>query len=377
VPILSSGFRPFFLAATLAAIFLVPAWLVVLSTGATGGYWSGMNFHAHEMIFGYTAAVVAGFLLTAASNWTKTSVATGTPLLLLVLLWLLGRVFPLSSTLPPALTASVDLLFLPAVGVFVGRAMVRTTNRRNYFFVLLLVLLSCANVLFHLEAQGYSVPLGLGRDLALRVLAFMILVMAGRVFPMFTRNATGGSAMIRNSLLLDRLALGSFLVAAVAEFTPLVAWAQAILWLVSGVANTVRMSTWGVSRARAPLLWILHAGYFAIALSMLLQAGFLLGFVPFASALHCFTVGGIGLLTLGMMARVSLGHSGRMLVAPRSVAVSFALLTIAALVRVVFPLAFPSQLIFSWHLSGGLWTASFLLFLVFGSVVWFSPRADS
>ncbi len=373
VPILQSGFRSFFFSATLAAIFLVPTWLFVLSGVEAPPYWSPVLWHAHEMIFGYAGAVIAGFLLTAGSNWTKTNILAGRGLLLLNLLWLLGRVTPLIVSLPPLVVFAVDMAFFPALAFVLGRVMLRTKNRRNYLFVGLLTVFSIANLLFHGERWGFDVQPGLGKLVALRVIAMMLVIMGGRIFPMFTRNATG-NMKIRSVVWLDRLAIVSVLLPSVLD--PLLGESRLIifLWGVAGLINLARMSTWGSLSARDPLLWILHLGYFSLSISFILHAMALLKVVPVASALHCFTLGGVGLLTLGMMARVSLGHTGRLLVAPPAVVGAFVFLSLALVVRVGAPLVSPQWVVSSWHLSGALWTLAFVLFLSFGLKVWFSAR---
>lgn len=369
------GFRCFFFGATLAALLLMPAWLFVLQGGATTPYFSSVAWHAHEMIFGYTGAVIAGFLLTAVGNWTKSVVASPRALLLLSLLWLSGRLCPLVPGLPPIVVFACDLAFLPVLTFVLGRPLGASKNQRNYFLVLLLLVLEFANLLYHLEVWGAPVSSGAGRDLALRMVALLILVIGGRVFPMFTRNATGNQR-IKNVPWLDRLSIGLVVLTTAAEGFSLPRSLVGGLWMLAGVSNIVRMFTWGTLSAKAPLLWVLHLGYFFVALSFVLEGCFQYGLVPQATALHCFTAGGVGLLTLGMMARVSLGHSGRMLVAPNSVAWAFVLLTAAALVRFLTPLLAPAFLSLSWTVSGILWTLAYLLFLLFGWPIWSKPRVD-
>jgi uncharacterized protein involved in response to NO len=256
-----------------------------------------------------------------------------------------------------------------------GRALWASKNQRNYVFVLVLVVLELSNLLYHLEVWGAHIPYGLGRDLALRMIALLILLVGGRTFPMFTRNATGNQR-IKNVPWLDRLSIGLVLFATAAEGLRLSNSLLGSAWILAGVINLARLSTWGARSTKAPLLWVLHLGYFFVALSFVLEGCFRFGLVPQATALHCFTVGGVGLLTLGMMARVSLGHSGRMLVAPRTVVWAFVLLTAAALVRFLTPLLAPGYLTLSWTSSGILWTFAYLLFLLFGWPIWSKPRVD-
>lgn len=380
-PILSIGFRPFFLLATSSALVLVPLWLWVLTHAGVSPYWTGTAWHSHEMIFGFTTAVVAGFLLTAASNWAQRRTASGSLLFGLAALWCAGRLVPLLP-LWPELVAAVDLAFLPALWAVLGRALFAARSRRNYGLLALLAALFLANGAMHAEQlhlHGFHVPLmagpAAGQRWALWVVAGMVLVVGGRVIPMFTRNATGRPE-VRKVAALDGAALVSFFVAVGADVLGVATTIGAMLWLAASALHLARMLTWGSRHARAPLLWVLHVGYAATAASFALEGLSQLGYVPSTAALHLFTVGGIGLLTSGMMARVSLGHSGRHLVVPRSVAVAFGLLTLAAAVRVFVPWYSPAAASLGWMLSGALWASAFALLLHFGVPIWFSPRAD-
>lgn len=376
LPILESGFRTFFFLAALSAVLLVPTWLVVLSSGSVLPYWSPTLWHGHEMIFGFTIAVIAGFLITAGSNWTGRDVASGRLLLALGGLWLAGRVAPFLEVLPGQVVAALDLSFLPVMGAVLARSLIKSGNKRNFFFLFLLAGLATANVMYHLENAGNLDLAGRGRDLSLRIVALMVLVIGGRIFPMFTRNATRVNT-IQNVPALDKLALGFAVFTILLELTPIPEVLLGLAWIVTGLLNVLRMVSWGSSKASAPLLWVLHAGYFAAAASFVLQGLFLLGVVPQSAALHCFTVGCVGLLTLGMMVRVSLGHSGRLLVAPKSMALSFWLLALAALVRIGGSFGIAGLVVPSWHLAGTLWTVSFALLLWFGVPIWFRPRVDA
>lgn len=382
-PLLSMGFRPFFLLASLWAVLLVPSWLFFLQGWGSDQYFQSISWHVHEMVFGFTLAVVAGFLLTAVSNWTGRRTVTGTPLLGLAVLWLLGRVAPLVPGLPPVLVALLDLAFLPALGIGLGRALIGAENRRNYQFLVMLFILTVCNALMHgtpLQNAGVlpasiHIPPRLGQSLALHVVTFMILVVGGRVIPMFTRNGAARPEVGQRPLL-ERWGLASFLLAVVLE--TVLPWLEVVAgaWFLAGALNLARMRSWGTRWAKAPLLWILHLGFAATAASFLFRGAATLGLVPLSAAVHLLTVGGIGGLTLGMMTRVSLGHSGRMLVAPKSMALAFLLLAAAMVVRVGGPLIGPSLLLASYWVSGVLWTLAFALLLAFGLRIWMSPRAD-
>lgn len=373
VPLLSLGFRPFFFLATLSAMLLVPTFLARLGTAAMVGPFDAIGGHAHEMLFGFTTAVVAGFLLTAAGNWTGERTATGLPLGLLAGLWALGRVALVLPGIPSGLASAVDLAFLPTLLLVVARPVLRTKNRRNYVFLFVVAGLFGADLVLHLEAHGIlsrGIP---AKELALRLLAFLLCLVYGRILPMFTRNATG-DARIRAVPLVDRFALGSLLVAIAGDLLRLPGELAFAFWSIAGILAIARMSTWGTWRARSSLLWVLHAGYGLTALSFLLEAAARVGWVPTSTAIHLFTVGGIGLSCLGMMTRVSLGHSGRMLVANRRMTVAFVLLILAAPVRAFGPLVDPAHVRTWLSVSGTLWSVAFALLLSFGWSIWTSPR---
>lgn len=387
LPLLSIGFRPFFLLATVVAVVWVPLWLFALTGGTLGSYFAPITLHAHEMLFGFTSAVIAGFLLTAGANWTQRKTTSATSLALLSGLFVLGRVMLLVPDVPPALVALLDLSFFPALTIVLAIPILKAGSVRNVPFLGMLAVLFIANALMHMDAyflrEWGDSPLlpGLGHNIALQVITLMMLVMGGRVIPLFTRNATK-AAGIASVVAVDRWALAAFALAALLELSGvglLSAGARHIVasaWLLAGALHLYRMSTWGSRHATAPLLWILHVGYGAIALSFVLRGLAHLGWLPSSSALHLLTVGGIGGLCLGMMTRVSLGHSGRMLAAPQRISAAFALLVLAALIRVAVPAISPALAPLSYQLSGGCWTLAFLLFLSFGIPIWFSPRAD-
>ncbi len=381
-PLLSMGFRPFFLLATLTAVIWVPLWLHLLAGGKATGHLPPFALHAHEMLFGFASAVIAGFLLTAGSNWTGRRTATGNVLASLCLLWLAGRVAILAPGIPFWLVRFIDLSFFPALAFVLTVPIVASKNYRNLPFLVMLLLLFVANSLMYAEQaaalEGVSpwFRSGLGQTIALRVITLMMLVMGGRVIPLFTRNATHKQHLAANPLT-DRISLAWFAIVAILAETGLSSAIVAALWLGCGAAHFYRMKTWGTRYASAPLLWILHLGYASLALSFALEGAAHAAWVPQSAATHALTVGGIGGLCLGMMTRVSLGHSGRMLVAPHTMTVAFGLLATAALVRVAGPVFTPSALLLSYQLSGALWTVAFTLLLLFGLPIWLKPRVDA
>jgi uncharacterized protein involved in response to NO len=377
----SKGFRPFFLLAAGFASLVVPIWLLVVSGAvAPVAYLDPASWHAHEMVFGYATAVVAGFLLTAVGNWTQRETLVGAPLLALAALWVLGRAaIPLAPVLPRGGAAAVDVAFLPALLVAVARPLVAARDRRNFVIVAALGALAAANAVVHLDALGLA-PLGAARHaslVAVDVIVLLIVVISGRIVPMFTRNATG-VATIDSVPALDRLAVASTLVVTLVDAAVPETRTAAAASLVAALLTAARAWRWGTRHtAKHPLLWILHVGYAWVPVGFALRATALFGVPVLGSpATHALTVGAIGALTLGMMARVVLGHTGRALVAPRAMTWAFGAITAAAIVRVAVPLvALP------WHfgaliVAGVLWSFAFGAYVVVYAPMLLRPRAD-
>jgi uncharacterized protein involved in response to NO len=379
--LLAKGFRPFFSLAALFAVGIVPLWLLVLR-GAIGtpSYIEATTFHAHEMLQGYTVAVLAGFLLTAVGNWTQRETATGASLLGLALLWVAGRAALFASgALPRFVTAAVDLSFLPALLVTLGRALFAAGSRRNYFILGIIGALWVANAAVHLEALGY-LPYGSGRRANLAALHALVLamsIMAARIFPMFTKNATG-VASIRSVPMLDLATALAILLAAVLDLVVPNSALTGVMFGMAGLLAVARSAPWGMRHTRHdPLLWSLHVGHTWLAIGLVLRAAALLGVPALTStATHALTVGAIGGLTLSMMARVSLGHTGRMLAAPAPLFLAFATVNVAAIVRCLVPLVAPSLYVSGLVVSGVLWSVAFAAFAATYVPILLQPRVD-
>ena len=371
------GFRPFFLAAGLYAVVLMALWLLVLRRGIYLGELSPPVWHGHEMVFGFAVAVIAGFLLTAAQNWTGIRTPSGPPLAALFLLWLAGRVSFLVPGVPPGLVAAIDLSFLPVLALALALPILRAKQLHNYPFPLMLLALAAANALVHGEALGWTAATaGPGLYLAVYVVVTMIVVMGGRVIPSFTDNKLQTRA--RRWKAIEILAPVATLGALVAALIAPVSGVTALLAAVAATVHVIRLAGWYTSRYwSVPLLWILHLGYAWIAIGFVLLTLSAAGLdVTGVSALHAFTVGGIGTLTLGMMARVSLGHTGRLLEPAPVMTRAFALINLAALFRAVLPLLVPgvySQLMATAALA---WIAAFGLFVLVYAPMLLRPRVD-
>jgi uncharacterized protein involved in response to NO len=364
---LETGFRPFFLLAVVFAPVALAQWLWVLQGGVLPAVAGGAaQWHAHEMIFGYTFAVIAGFLLTAARRWTGLETARGGWLLALAVAWVAGRA-AMSGwvSLPAPWRAGVDLLAPLGLLVAVGRPILKAKLWRNLIVLFILSALAGANGLYHLSTQpgweGWSNAAVYG---GLHLVVLLNVVIGGRVIPMFTRNKVK-DASIQNEARLDLAALslsGATAALAVAEAT----WALGVVAALAGVANLARMRRWGWRAAlREPMLAVLHAGYLWIALGQwLLSVSVLTGALPLSVALHALTIGVIGGMTLGMIARVTLGHTGREIEATRGLQVAFVLVNAAALARLSAAALPPSLWRASWWISAGLLGAAFALALV-------------
>ncbi|MDX8127733.1 NnrS family protein [Methylomonas sp. OY6] len=377
-PLFAMGFRAFFALAGLSALALIAVWNS-MSNGSLhiDNYFTGSTWHAHEMLLGYTTAVIAGFLLTAVRNWTGLQTVTPDQLASLCFLWIYGRVLPFySELLPDLLIGTVDFVFLPVLAYFVGKPILKTGNYQNLIFVALLLLLALGNGLIHAQVLGMAGNASLGLVLVVTVIVAMILVIAGRVFPFFTERGLSGVICIRNPAL-DIAAVAVSL----AVFALLMLNISGALLAGAAVAaiviNIVRVAAWYNPRIWfVPLLWVLYIGYGWLILGFGLVSLSAFAVVPQSLALHAFTVGGIGILTLGMMARVALGHTGRALKASNVMALAFMLINLAALFRVLFPALLPN-----WY--GGLvmvstycWLAAFSLFAFYYSPILTSPRLD-
>ena len=378
-PLFGLGFRVFFALAGLSALILIMLWNAIFKGTLTmDNYFADNYWHAHEMLLGYAVAVIAGFLLTAVKNWTGKPTLTGDKLAGLALLWLYGRILPFyAGLLPDALIAAIDFSFLPVLAYQISKPIMQAKHFKSLIFIGLLLLLTLGNGLVHAEILGlYQNTALTGIQLLVASIILLILIIAGRVFPFFIERGLHGTLLIRNPLL-DALSIGS----AVAVFA-------LQLWGVSGtflaltaifavIVNIARLSAWYVHRIwYVPLLWILYVGYGWIVIGFILTAISAYGWVSATLSLHAFTVGGIGVLTLGMMARVALGHTGRPLRASNAMAIAFVLINLAALIRVLLPLALPdwyTLLIYGSTLS---WLAAFSLFMFVYAPILTSPRID-
>ncbi|WP_235679112.1 NnrS family protein [Aquibium microcysteis] len=372
-PILHYGFRPFFFLGAMHAGLAIPAWLWIhLHGGDLPGPFTGLDWHVHEMLFGYLAAVIAGFMLTAIPNWTGRLPLSGWPLAGLVGLWLAGRVACALASDPVAAMA-VDLAFPAVLALSVWREVLAGRNWRNAPVAVMITLFGAANALHH-AGNLDLVPQGLGTRLALAAAAMLIALIGGRIVPSFTRNwlVRAGAASLPASFgRLDKAALAATGLALVLWVAAPDGPATAALMALAGALLLVRLVRWrGYRTGAEPIVLILHLGYLWLAAAFLLFGASLAGLLPGTAALHALTAGAIGTMTLAVMTRASLGHTGRAIVADRTVQAMYALVTLGAALRVAAPLV-PDAYIPLLATGGTLWSASFLLFAIrYAPLLW-------
>lgn len=371
------GFRPFFLAAGVYAVLLMGLWLGVLQGWFRTGDLSPALWHGHEMLFGFAVAVIAGFLLTATQNWTGIRTPSGPPLAALFFLWLAGRLGFLVPGLPVGWVALIDLSFLPVLALTLAWPVMKAKQLNNAPFPILLLTLAAANALVHLDGLGWTAGTArMGLHLAVYVMVALIAVMGGRVIPSFTDNKLRTRARRWKTIewLVPVATVGALIAALVAPASLI----TALLAAIAAGVHVTRLAGWYTRKYwSVPLLWILHLGYAWIALGFALLALSAAGVDSAAvSSLHAFTAGGVGALTLGMMARVSLGHTGRMLEPAPLMTLAFVAINLAALIRVGVPLFFPAGYAQGMAAAGLMWVAAFGLFAVIYTPILLRPRVD-
>lgn len=339
--ILSYGFRPFFFFGALWAAVAVAFWLAMLQgLMSLPTALAPVEWHVHELIFGYVPAIVAGFLLTAVPNWTGRLPVVGTPLLMLFLTWAAGRIaLMVSAWIGVRLAAAIDLVFLAALGAVIAREIIAGNNTRNLKVLAVVSLLWIGNALFHLESIA-RIGDGHGTRLGVAATVLLIQLIGGRIIPSFTRNWLARREAGRLPIPFDRfdgaviavstLALASWILFPDASST-------ALLALCAGALNVARLGRWAGGRTFAePLVLVLHVAFAFVPLGFILLAmGIVLpDIVAPTGALHGWTAGAIGVMTLAVMTRSSLAHTGQPLTATAATQAIYAFAILAALARV-------------------------------------------
>jgi uncharacterized protein involved in response to NO len=377
--ILSFGFRPFFLAGALWAIVAVMLWLPqYFGELSFANAFQPLDWHAHEALFGYVAAIVTGFLLTAVPNWTGRLPLQGRPLLLLLAVWLGGRVaVALSGEIGWALAALVDCAFLALVCAAIAREIVAGKNYRNLKVLIFVTLLFAANVVFHIEAH-VSGSATYGRRFGVAATIALVMLIGGRVIPSFTHTFLARRGPGRLPISFNRFDG----VCVIASTVALAGWVLApqnqlvgLLLIAAGLLNFARLARWAGDRTLGEaLVTILHLAYLFVPLGFLLSGlAALTPAVAFSAGLHAWAVGAIGVMTLAVMTRASLGHTGQSLHAGKATQAIYAAIFLAAAARIGAALA-PQWSFSLLHVAGFAWAAAFLGFaLAYGRALW-RPR---
>lgn len=371
--IFAYGFRIFFFLSGLSALFLVAGWVRFLMTGdLSPAAFDPVSWHAHEMLFGFVSAMIAGFLLTAVPNWTGEKARQGLPLMMLAGLWVLARL--LLFVTGSKVAGVVDLAFLPALLCLLVPPLLRKKQLKVLIFIPILTVLWVSNLLVHLQSWHIASTRSQGLTLGISLVVLLITLIGGRVIPFFTRVALDSEPKKR--VWVEALCVLSVVLLPVLDLlgaSPNIV----LVWSVIAVAaHGLRLLGWTSIRIwRSPLLWVLHVGYGWMILGFALKGAAALGWSPSASSVHAFTAGAMGVMGLGIMSRASLGHTGRPLQASSATTWSFISINLAALLRVFGPITDLNARL-SYGLSGGLWCLAFFLFLwVYGPIL-FAPRAD-
>lgn len=373
------GFRPFFLFAACYAVLAVPVWIAIWR-GSLG--WQPamppLLWHGHEMVFGFAVAALAGFMLTAVPNWTGEAAIRGRRLILLVALWGAGRV---AAYLPwPLVFAVLDIAFLPALALVLGPGIIQRNGRRNGVLVAILLLLAVVNSAVHFDGWGFAnLSGGWALQVAIAIFALLIGLIGGRIVPAFTQGGmkmSGVPFVITGHRIIDGAGMLSLAANLLATLLLAPAPIAGGIALIAAVANGVRLWRWQSWRTLSvPLVWVLHLGYGWLVIGLLLNTLASFDVIPAAMGIHALTAGCFSTMILAVMSRASLGHTGRQLIASRQTTMAYITLTIAAILRVVAPLAgdYYSAMI---DCAGLFWISAFLIFALHYLPILVGPRPD-
>lgn len=379
--LLSYGYRPFFLFASIWAVFSIIAWVLMFSGYDTLAIAiDPFSWHAHSFLFGYLWAVIAGFLMTAVPNWTGRLPIVGWPLAGLVSLWLIGRIaMVFSFYLANYLTIALDLLFPLSFTFAISREIVAGKNWRNLKILILLLMLFCANCLFDGEAfSGIYAADNYGARWAVAIAVFLIAIIGGRIIPSFTRNWLVKQGVSILPAPHDRIDQSIMVVTAICLLLWIVlpdSYVTAIICGVCGILNLYRLARWrGWLTNKEPLVWILHLSFLFIPLGFLALALSTFNIIPGGRApvQHLWMAGGIGMMTIAVMTRASLGHAGRPLTVSWPVVLVYCSLFLSVLLRLIAGIA--DNNLTMLHVSGTLWTLAFCGFVVLYWNVLTKPR---
>lgn len=362
-PLLRLGFRPFYLGAAAYGMLAIPLWIalllgqVSLSLTVPPVLW-----HAHEMLFGFTVAVIVGFLLTAGKAWTGLDTPRGIVLAGLVGLWLVARIAALIA--PYVVYALLDLLLLPLVAAIFTTVLLRAGNRRNLPLAAILLLLALANGAFHAAVSGIiDIEPVRALHAGLAMIVMIECVIAGRVIPAFTMSVLPG-VRLKVPPLLEKITLGTTAVALASWVLAPPNVITAFVLCVAALLHAMRLWNWKPLRTRSrPILWVLHLAYAWLPVGLVLLALSQMGVLGVSSGIHALAVGATGGLIIGMMTRTARGHTGRPLQVSRLEVTAYLLVASAAITRVVLPLLAPEHLVIWLVAAAAAWGIAFALYL--------------
>lgn len=377
------GFRPFFLLAGLYAAALVPIWLYVYAHSATTfGSLPPMYWHAHEMLYGFVGAAIAGFLLTAVPSWTGARGFAGTPLRMLVLAWLAGRIAMATIGATPFwIAALAELSMLALLAALLLPPLMRSQNRNMPMLAVLGILWLIDAAFLVALKQGDVLLASRAMTLAIDFVLILVTIVGGRIVPAFTANALrrrGEAPDLVTRKGIEIAAIGCMILIAVLDVFAPVGYASAILAAIAALVHTIRLSGWRSFKARGEsILWILHIGYAWLPIGLALKACYLLGGFDWASKWqHALTAGVFGTMILAVMTRASLGHTGRALVVSPIITAAYVLLTLGVAARVLSSVVPHEYYVAAVCIAGAAWTFAFALFLLVYAPILIKPRAD-
>lgn len=381
-PIFRLAFRPFFIGAAVYAVVSIALW---------GLFWSGNThisqlmygnplwWHSHEMLFGFAGAVIVGFLLTAVQTWTGQTGVKGAKLAFLFSLWLIARLGLIFST-PSYLWMIVDCAWIVVATIFLAIPIIRVKQWRNVFFIPVLMMFTLLNVKYHLMVLKVIPDDLKATALAtLTIIAAVVLVVGGRVIPFFTSRGTKTATITRISVIEYAALIPIWILLIVTIYPGVVSSSLlAIVYIIAAVTNLIRFCRWRSNKAmRVPLLWSLHAAYLSLILGLAWLGGsYLNNNMSPTIGIHLIAIGGIGAMILAMMARVSLGHTGRKLQVGRWMTIAFMSLSGSLLTRTLLVVLMPISVLDAYVISAILWVIAFTIFTVIYFPVLTRARVD-
>ncbi len=377
------GFRPFFLLCGCFAIAVIPIWLYRFAHAATPfGSLPAMYWHSHEMLYGFVLAAVAGFLLTAVPSWTGSRGFAGRPLMIVVGLWVLGRVaMSTVGAVPFWLSAVAELALIPALLALLAPPIFRHANRNVPLLGVITVLWLIDGAFMVALDRGDAALAGGAMRLAIDFVLILVTVIAGRIVPAFTANALrkrGETASTVTRRPVEIAVIGVMVAIAIVDaFAPDSMWSGALAALAA-LAHIIRLSGWRSFRTGGePILWVMHVAYAWLPVGLALKACALLASAQWAMKWqHALTSGVLSTMILAVMTRVALGHTGRPLAVSRAIAVAYVLLTVSTVLRVFGISLFPGHYLLTVSVSGLAWMLCFAIFVVVYAPILWNPRAD-